>query len=271
VKAFTLDLERAAHLVAESGSRLGRPLVVLTETASTNDLARRAAKEGAPHGATWVADQQTSGRGRHGRTWVSPPGEGLLFSVLLRLSCAPVQLPPLALLCGLAVRDAVARVAPRVPIALKWPNDVTAGGRKLAGVLVEAITVGSRIEAVVVGIGINVHSRSFPDDLAARATSVALVASGEAPPDRAPLLADVLASIDRELHVVLARGLGLLHERLRAADCLRGQRVRSDSGDEGLAVGIDDQGRLLVRRDDGVVAGWVAGEVNLVQRSQIRS
>jgi BirA family biotin operon repressor/biotin-[acetyl-CoA-carboxylase] ligase len=269
VKGFTLDLERAAGLVDEYGTRLGRPLVILVETPSTNDLAHRAAKEGAPHGATWVADRQTSGRGRHGRTWVSPPGEGLLFSVLLRLSCAPAQLPPLALLCGLAVRDAVARAAPRVPIAIKWPNDVIAGGRKLAGVLVEAITVGSRVEAVVVGIGINVHSRSFPGDLGARATSVAIAASGGVAPDRATLLVDVLASIDRELHVVLARGLGLLHERLRAADVLRGHRVRSDSGDQGLAVGIDDQGRLLVRRDDGVVVAWVAGEVNLVRGSRI--
>ncbi|MGA3121481.1 MAG: biotin--[acetyl-CoA-carboxylase] ligase [Polyangiaceae bacterium] len=265
MKAVALDLERAAALVAERGTTLGRPLVLLPSATSTNDLALRAAREGATHGATWVAERQTAGRGRRGRTWVSVSGESLLFSVLLRLTCAPAKLPPIGLLCGLAVRDAVARAAPSVPISIKWPNDVLAAGRKLAGVLVEAVTVGSRVEAVVVGIGINVHTRSFPDDLADSATSVGLVASGEAPPDRGVLLADVLQSIDHDLHIVVARGLGVLRERIAAADVLRGRRVRSDSGEQGVAAGVDDEGRLLVRADDGVVQRWAAGEVNLVK------
>jgi BirA family transcriptional regulator, biotin operon repressor / biotin---[acetyl-CoA-carboxylase] ligase len=261
-----MDLERAAALVAERGTMLGRPLVLLPSATSTNDLALRAARDGAAHGATWVAERQTAGRGRRGRAWVSASGESLLFSVLLRPACPPAGLPPIGLLCGLAVRDAVARAAPGVPISIKWPNDVLAAGRKLAGVLVEAVTVGSRVEAVVVGIGINVHTRSFPDELAESATSVGIiVASSGAPPDRGVLLADVLQSIDQDLHVVVAKGLGLLRERIAAADVLRGRRVRSDSGEEGLATGVDDEGRLLVRADDGVVQRWAAGEVNLVK------
>lgn len=256
------DLERAPSLVQERGSQLGRPLHLLAVTTSTSDKAKRAAKEGAPHGATWVAEQQTAGRGRQGRSWESPHGENLLFSLLLRVTCPPSRIPPIALVAGLAVRDAVARAAPGADVRIKWPNDVLVEGKKIAGVLVEAVTMGSRVEAVIVGIGLNVHTRVFPEALAERATSVALVA--KQPPDRAELLADVLAALDRDVHVVVGRGLGLLRTRLEASDALRGRRVRSDTGDEGVAAGIDDEGRLLVRRGDGVVARWSAGEVHIV-------
>ncbi len=243
-------------------SQLGQPLHRLAITTSTNDEAKRAAKEGAPHGSTWVAEQQTAGRGRQGRTWESPPGENLLFSVLLRVTCPPSRIPPLALVAGLAVRDAVARAAPGADVRIKWPNDVLVEDKKIAGVLVEAVTMGSRVEAVIVGIGLNVHTRVFPEELAERATSVALVASE--PPDRAQLLADVLGNLERDGEVVVGRGLGPLRSRLMAADALNGRRVKSDGGDEGVAEGIDDEGRLLVRREDGVIARWAAGEVHIV-------
>jgi len=248
-------------------SQLGQPLYRLAITTSTNDEAKRAAKEGAPHGSTWVAEQQTAGRGRQGRTWESPPGENLLFSVLLRVTCPPSRIPPIALVAGLAVRDAVARAAPGVDVRIKWPNDVLVEDKKIAGVLVEAVTMGSRVEAVIVGIGLNVHTRAFPEELAARATSVALVA--KQPPERDALLADVLANLDRDAHIVVGRGLESLRHRLEAADGLKGRRVRSDPGntgraDEGIASGIDDDGRLLVKRDDGVISRWSAGEVHLV-------
>jgi BirA family biotin operon repressor/biotin-[acetyl-CoA-carboxylase] ligase len=259
------DLMRAPDLVAASGSALGRPMVFRAETSSTNDLASRAAREGAPHGATWVAEQQTAGRGRRGHAWLSSAGENLLFSVLVRVPCAPARIPPIALVAGLAVRDAVAG-ASGAEAVIKWPNDVLVDSRKVAGVLVEAITIGSRVEAIVVGIGINVHTRSFPDEIASIATSVALVATpGAPPPDRASILANVLGQLDRDVHVVVGRGLGLLRGRLEQHDALRGHRVRSDTGEEGVASGIDDDGRLLVRRDDGVLTRWGAGEVHLVR------
>jgi BirA family biotin operon repressor/biotin-[acetyl-CoA-carboxylase] ligase len=256
------DLQKAALRIEERGMALGRPLHLVAETTSTNDEAHAGARRGAAHGTTWLAERQTAGRGRRGRSWVSPAGEGLLFSVLLRLDCAPQRLPLLALLAGLAVRDGIVETAPSARIAVKWPNDVLSADRKLAGILVEAITVGPRVEAAIVGIGVNVHTRVFPDDIADRATSVALAAGG-LPPDRAALLAAILASFDRDLHVVLARGLGLVRARLDAVDALRGRRVRSDAGDEGVACGIDDDGRLTVRRDDGGIAHWTAGEVHL--------
>ncbi len=265
------DLARAADLLAARGGELGRPLYLLEETTSTNDEAKRAAKEGAPHGATWVAESQTAGRGRQGRQWVSPRGENLLFSVLLRVTCPPARLPPLALVAGLAARDAIARAAPSAEVRIKWPNDVVVGEarRKVAGVLVEATLSGASVEAVIVGIGVNVHTRRFPEDIAARATSIAiLLDSGEATapsaaPDRAVILADALDALGRDLPLAAARGLGSLHGRIEAADALAGRRVRSESG-EGRAEGIDVDGRLLVRLDDGILVRWGAGEVHLL-------
>lgn len=263
LRGVGVDLRAAPELVRERGGTLGNPMHLLAVTPSTNDEAHHGAKKGAPHGATWVAEEQTDGRGRRGRSWVSPRGEGLLFTVLLRVQCDPSSLPPLALVAGLAVRDAVAAAAPGADVRLKWPNDVLVGGRKVSGILVEAKTVGSRVEAVLAGIGINVHTRHFPPDIAARATSVALAAEGT-PVDRAHLLADVLQRLDRDVHVVAARGLGLVRDRLEAADALRGKRVRNDGGQEGVATGIDDRGALKVVQDDGHIMAWVAGEVSIV-------
>lgn len=258
------DLGRVAELLRERG--LPADVRVFAEIGSTNDEAKRAAKSGAAHGTVFVAEAQTEGRGRQGRRWVSPPGENLLFSVLLRVTCPPARLPPLALVCGLAVRDAVARAMPGATPKVKWPNDVLVEGKKLSGVLVEATLSGARVDAVVVGIGINVHTRAFPDEIATRATSVALevTRTGGPPPDRAAILADVVAGLDRDVGHVAARGLGLVHARLTSADALLGQPVTFDvegTPTKGIARGIDPEGRLLVEKADGTKLRIAAGEV----------
>jgi BirA family biotin operon repressor/biotin-[acetyl-CoA-carboxylase] ligase len=270
------DLANVTDAVAARGCRLGKPLHVLAVTGSTNDDAKAGAREGAPHGAVWLADTQSRGRGRQGRTWVSAPGENLLFSVLLRISCAPSRVPPLSLVCGLAVRDAVATALGAESrgeerVLVKWPNDVvirdaSSGDarryRKVAGILVESALAGSRVEHVIVGIGVNVHTRNFPDDLESIATSIALESTRA--PDRAELLADILAALDHDIEHVAHRGLGLVHGRLTAHDALYGRAVESEDGSlSGIASGIDPEGRLLVRRADGVMTKVVSGEVRL--------
>jgi len=263
------DLSPLAETIAAKGLTIGAPLELMAETDSTNDVAKRAAKNGAPHGATFVAEAQSRGRGRQGRGWVGTAGESLLFSVLLRVPCEPTRLPPLALVAGLAVRDAVARAAPSAEVKIKWPNDVLArksaaeAYRKVAGVLVEAVLTGSKVEAIVVGIGLNVHTRSFPEEIASSATSVALVAgAGTNPPDRATVLADVLEGLDRDVSHVAARGVGLVHARLRSADLLLGTAIRTESV-SGTAEGIDLDGRLCVRAADGALVRVASGEVHL--------
>jgi BirA family biotin operon repressor/biotin-[acetyl-CoA-carboxylase] ligase len=254
------DLVHAGAAIAARGGDLGKPLHLAATTASTSDDARRAAKLGAPHGSTWVAEEQTAGRGRQGRAWVGRRGESLLFSVLVRTKCPPARLPQLALVAGLAVRDAAARALPGVDLRIKWPNDVVVGKKKLAGILVESTMAGREVDALVVGVGVNVHTREFPPELVERATSIANL--GSSPLDRGEILADILNGLSRDLVLVAGRGLGLVHARLAAADALRGERVASESG-SGRAEGIDVEGRLLVRKVDGALARWSAGEVHL--------
>jgi BirA family biotin operon repressor/biotin-[acetyl-CoA-carboxylase] ligase len=250
------------------------PLTIVDETESTNDDAKRAARAGAAHGAAWLAESQTAGRGRQGRAWISPRGENLLFSVLLRLRCPPARVPPVSLACGLAVRDAVARAlgsARDGDVLVKWPNDVLIRGKKVAGVLVESALEGASVVYVVVGIGINVHTRVLPDELSAIATSIALErdASAVAALDRAEILADVLAGLDRDVELVAHRGLGLLHARLTRHDALAGREVESTDGElRGTACGIDLEGHLLVRRRDGLVTKVTSGELRLRAATQ---
>lgn len=262
------DLDPAA-LRAERerlGAVLGEPLSVVAITGSTNDDARKAAGSGAPHGATFFADAQTAGRGRGGHTWHSPRGENLYFSVVLRPARSASAVATLPLVAGLAVVDAL---EPRLPgarpaLGLKWPNDVLCGGRKLAGILVESQLRGSAVAAAIVGIGINVRATRFPDELAVRATSLALL--GCADLDRSTLAAAVLARLGEHGARWDAEGLGPFLERLRARDALRGATVSvTTSGGvlDGIAEGVDDGGRLLVRDAAGSLHAITSGSVAL--------
>jgi len=254
------DLERANDVIAERGIRLGKPLHIVEETTSTNDDAKDAARSGALHGALFIAESQTKGRGRQGRTWLAQRGENLLFSIVLRIPCAPARVPPLSLVVGLAVRDAIARALPEKRVQVKWPNDVVIDKKKIAGILIESAVAGSKVDHLIVGIGINVHARSFPEELAPIATSIALE-GGQV--ERAEILADVLAGIDRDIEHVAHRGLGIVHARLTEHDALANARVESADG-EGIACGIDLDGRLRVRRPDGTIIAVSAGEVRIV-------
>ena len=261
------DLAHVRETIAARGITLGKPLTIAQETESTNDDAKRGARAGAEHGALWLAESQTAGRGRQGRAWVSPRGENLLFSVLLRLRCPPARVPLVSLACGLAVRDAVARAlgaSREAEVAVKWPNDVLINGKKVAGVLVESALAGPKVEYVVVGIGINVLTRALPEELAATATSLAI--EGAVGLDRAEILADVLVGLDRDVELVTHRGLGLVHGRLTRHDALAGREVESTevgSSLRGTACGIDLEGRLLVRKPDGTVTKVSSGELRL--------
>ena len=133
----------------------GRTLHILAQTPSTNDQAKTLAAQGAPEGTVVIAEQQTQGRGRHGRTFVSPVGVGIYLSLLLRPSIETTRLPPLTLLVAVAAAEAIADVT-SLPVGLKWPNDVEIHGKKVAGILTEAIMRIGQPPAVIIGIGINV-------------------------------------------------------------------------------------------------------------------
>jgi BirA family biotin operon repressor/biotin-[acetyl-CoA-carboxylase] ligase len=256
--AFDADAFRAR--TRERKPALGRPLMYQPVTGSTNDDALAAARSGAPHGSVFVADGQTAGRGRRGHTWHAARGESLLFSVLLRPSLELSRTSALTLAVGLALRDAVAPLIATTP-ELKWPNDLLVAGKKLAGVLVESQLQGDRLQSVVVGVGLNVATRDFPAEIAATATSLALL--GATRLSREALLFDVLEAIAARVSAYGTSGVaGILHE-LNAADALRGRRIRVD-GVTGFGRGLDDQGRLLIEDDAEETHAVLSGTVELL-------
>jgi BirA family biotin operon repressor/biotin-[acetyl-CoA-carboxylase] ligase len=204
----------------------GHPYVWRETCPSTQELAR-----GMPEGGVAACEEQTAGRGRRGRTWTSPRGAGLLFSLSLRPRTPPDRLPPLTLVVAGAVAEAAWPQA-----AVRWPNDVVVDGRKLAGILAEV-----RDGEVVVGIGVNANHAAgdFPAD--ARVTPVSLRLLRGEPVDRGALLADVLESVEARYREFESEGFAGIER-----DDLRGRRVRLAGGDEGLCEGIDDRGRLVV-------------------------
>jgi BirA family biotin operon repressor/biotin-[acetyl-CoA-carboxylase] ligase len=241
----------------ERGISLGAPLTSVFETGSTNDDAFTAARDGALQGALFVADSQTRGRGRRGHTWTSPPSSNLTFSLLLRPRIPAERVALLALVAGLAVRAAVAaRVT--ADMAVKWPNDVVVGRRKVCGILVESRMSGSSVEAVVIGVGLNVHMESLPPEISEIATSLALLgARGES---RVALLVAILAELSARLGRFVSLGLAPLVDELRAHDALLGESI-AVSGVRGKGAGIDEDGSLLIRDAAGVVHKVNSGTV----------
>ncbi len=257
---MAFDVERFRARASARKSKLGQPIVWQDVTGSTNDDALAAARAGAPHGAVFVADVQTAGRGRRGHAWLARPGEGLLFSVLLRPALDLAQTSALTLAIGLALRDAIAPIISSAA-SIKWPNDVLVAGKKLAGVLVESQLQGDRLQAVVVGVGLNVSSREFPEEIAARATSLALL--GATRLERETLLGDVLDAISTRVLGYEAGGIAAILPELNAADALRDKRVRVDAV-TGAARGLDEHGRLRLEDDAGEMHALSSGTVELV-------
>jgi BirA family biotin operon repressor/biotin-[acetyl-CoA-carboxylase] ligase len=254
----TLAPARIAAELAALGSSVGRPLAVVATTGSTNDDARAAAREGAPHGAAFVADAQTEGRGRSDRRWHSPAGENVYLSVLL-LPRELIASPALSLAIGLGVAAVVDAHLDPPRARIKWPNDVYVDDKKVAGILVEASSQGAAPPAIVVGVGLNVLGRRFPDGFAAPPTSLALAGGHDLARER--VAAELIAAIGERFAAFAAAGLPSLLPELRARDWLCGRRVTV--GDvAGVAAGIDAEGRLLV--DDGAAFHAItAGEVRV--------
>lgn len=238
-------------------------VVYLSETSSTNDVAKQQARAGAPEGTVVVADYQTCGRGRRSRGWVSPPGAGLAFSLVLRPSIHPRQTPLLVFLAAAAVRQAVAELVSRrdggdtvdsEPVAIKWPNDVVVDGRKLCGVLVELNAELDRVHWCVIGVGLNVNQiqADFPPDLQEQATSVRIVTGRRA--RRVPLFQQILAGIAQRYDRALKHGFAELLAETRRFSATIGHDVGILEADGkkwyGRALDLAPDGALLVRPAD---------------------
>lgn len=231
---------------------------------STNNFLKRQALLGAPHGSVAVADCQTGGKGRLGRSFQSPGGVGIYLSVLLRPDCPQGELMHLTCAVGTAMCDALERSAGIRP-GIKWTNDLVCGKRKISGILVELLTDGAGKLCVVIGIGVNCCQQltDFPEELRDRAGSLAMV-TGHAidRPKVAAAMMEALARMDRNL---LTGKAAMLAQYRR--DCITlGQRISVVRGDEvrhGTALDIGDDGDLIVRFDDGHTEAVSSGEVSI--------
>lgn len=242
---------------------LGRTISYFEVLESTNATAYRMASEGAFHGEVVIAEQQTAGKGRRGRTWISPAGQNLYFSAILRPELPPQRAPELTLVAAVALAEILRESGAR-EAAIKWPNDVLIGGRKVAGILTELSADTERVHFVIVGVGVNLNGRAedFPEELRPLATSLA--AEREAPVPRALFTAALLTRLEHWLDVHAEEGFDAIREAWKKLSVTLGQEVlvRTDRNEfRGMAEDIDDSGALLVKRSDGVTERVLAGDV----------
>jgi BirA family biotin operon repressor/biotin-[acetyl-CoA-carboxylase] ligase len=257
-------------------ARLGpfASLRYLPEVESTNDVALSLAATGAPDGTAVLADTQTAGRGRRGRAWHSPPASGLYLSVVLEAGELLPALSVVTLAAGVAAAEAV-RAASGLPVELKWPNDLVIGRpwRKLGGILCESSGAGGQLEAIVVGIGINLRPAAFPPEVAAIATSIEAELGRAA--DRSVLVVELLAALRGAMTTLRAGRTDDVCRRWRAfaQAGLGGAVVHWQDGDvvaRGVAHDIAEDGALLVeRRDEREAAAGESGGA-LARREMVR-
>lgn len=266
-RALRGELLTEAALSSQLGTRVvGRRILVYPEVASTNTIASVLGDRGEPEGTVVVAETQTEGRGRMGRSWVSAPRVGLWTSILLRPPVATSDASLLSQLAAVSLAEAVTGMDLRLVPRIKWPNDLMLGEKKVAGILVEAKAEGERIHYAVVGIGLNCnHARAdFPSSLQASATSLALAAGK--PVSRV----EVARALYRQLDTWYLRFIEGMREpilsRLTQLSETIGRWVRVEIGPEhyeAFAEAVNRDGSLRVRLPDGETRDLVSGDVSI--------
>ena len=257
----TVDLyDLAALETALAGTLFAGKLHFSPATDSTNTDALAAARNGAPHGSVYFADEQLAGRGRGDHAWDSAAGEGLYLSVVLRSPIPAARLPLLPLAVGLAATEAIRAVA-GLTVDLRWPNDLLLGPRKVGGILAESKISGGSVDFAVAGIGINVHQRAFAADLTTPATSLNLEAGQRV--SRQDLLTALLKSLECETLLLAdpAAGVTIPARVEQASTWIHGRwvEVHGPQACTGVTAGLDENGFLLVRTDAGVVTVQTGG------------
>ncbi len=241
---------------------LGKAIVSLKTTVSTNDVARDLAQRGALDGTLVIADEQSAGRGRRGRVWLAPPDSSLLCSLILRPVLAPVHAPRLTMLAAVAARQAIRSLG--LGAVIKWPNDILINSRKVAGILTETEIRGDTLAFAIVGIGVNVNIPAAGlAELSPLATSL-LAEAGHAI-EREQLLRLLLAEMDVRYRAMVGDEGEAVFQEWRANLDTVGREVTVKSGDEtigGVAEDVDADGALLVRRPEGVLVAVTFGDVS---------
>jgi len=244
---------------------IGKEILHYAEVASTNTLAMDLARKGAVDGTVVIAETQTGGKGRLGRTWSSPAGN-LYVSVVLR-PAVPISKSPLITLMGaVAVASGIRRQC-GLPAGIKWPNDILLSGKKVSGLLTEMSAEPDRIRHIVLGIGVNVNMDSRALQPEVRRMSTTLAAAVGKPVDRTALLRTLLTELDLWYHRFLQNDAEVL-AAWKELNVTLGHRVAVSGGSaklEGLARGVDAEGRLILKLDDGTLRQVAAGDVTIMK------
>ncbi len=240
----------------------GKTVHFARETDSTNLWIKRLAKEGAPEGTLALVEFQSAGRGRLGRSWEVPEGTSVMMSILLRPKFEPQYAPTLTLVMGMAVAKAVKKFG--FDVSIKWPNDVVVSHKKICGILTEMGVRDGKIDYAVIGVGINVNIREFPEEMADKATSLYLESGREF--DRSQIPGLVMEAFEEYYEKFAATcDLSGLKEEYEGilANYNQPVRVLAKEPYEGVARGITDGGELLVEKTDGTIVAVSAGEVSV--------
>ena len=240
----------------------GKTVHFARETDSTNLWIKRLAKEGAPEGTLALAEFQSAGRGRLGRSWEVPEGTSVMMSILLRPKFEPQYAPMLTLVMGMAVAKAVKKFG--FDVSIKWPNDVVVSHKKICGILTEMGVRDGKIDYAVIGVGINVNIKEFPEEMADKATSLYLESGREF--DRSQIPGLVMEAFEKYYEKFAATcDLSGLKEEYESilANYNQPVRVLAKEPYEGVARGITDGGELLVEKTDGTIVAVSAGEVSV--------
>ena len=240
----------------------GKTVHFARETDSTNLWIKRLAKEGAPEGTLALAEFQSAGRGRLGRSWEVPEGTSVMMSILLRPKFEPQYAPTLTLVMGMAVAKAVKNLG--FDVSIKWPNDVVVSHKKICGILTEMGVRDGKIDYAVIGVGINVNIKEFPEEMADKATSLYLESGKEF--DRSQIPGLVMEAFEEYYEKFAATcDLSGMKEEYESilANYNQPVRVLAKEPYEGVARGITDGGELLVEKTDGTIVAVSAGEVSV--------
>ena len=240
----------------------GKTVHFARETDSTNLWIKRLAKEGASEGTLALAEFQSAGRGRLGRSWEVPEGTSVMMSILLRPKFEPQYAPTLTLVMGMAVAKAVKNLG--FDVSIKWPNDVVVSHKKICGILTEMGVRDGKIDYAVIGVGINVNIKEFPEEMVDKATSLYLESGKEF--DRSQIPGLVMEAFEEYYEKFAATcDLSGLKEEYESilANYNQPVRVLAKEPYEGVARGITDGGELLVEKTDGTIATVSAGEVSV--------
>lgn len=242
----------------------GQETMFFEEVDSTNNVAKKMAEEGAPHGRLVIAENQNAGKGRRGRTWSSPEGTGIWMTFILRPQISPQAASMLTLVAAMAVRQAI-YLETGLETVIKWPNDIVAGGKKICGILTEMSAELEWINYVVVGVGINANIRKFPDEISDKATSLILETGRTV--DRSRMVSAYGNAFEEYYNRFLETGnLALLKDEYNSslANFHNQVRVLDTAGEfVGISKGINDVGELVVTDDEGTERIVRSGEVSV--------